>query len=244
MYLAAEATGVTATRCACMSLPPVVQVLRACCTICWAGILGQQKSELSVEVQDKRAQALARACCLRCRSGRDHGFQVKAESGEVPISEGQTFASAHGPRRWSRFSAKAIRSDSRHPPGWPDRQASARARGLGGGCFAGAGSLRLADPCGQQVSSARQSATLQHPCRGSCLALLAAASGPGRPGSRRSSTEGAQVAHAWVHGSRSSVRSSWVSLASLSRLPGRHFCPIRLLKFCHEMQLGTESNRR
>ncbi|MHB8120485.1 MAG: hypothetical protein ACYDHX_17510 [Methanothrix sp.] len=35
------------------------------------------------------------------------------------MREGQFFARALGPRRWSRFSTKAIRGDSRRPPGWP-----------------------------------------------------------------------------------------------------------------------------
>ncbi|MDD2834546.1 MAG: hypothetical protein PHY05_00195 [Methanothrix sp.] len=44
------------------------------------------------------------------------------------MREGQFFAIAIGPRRWRRFSAKAIRGESRRPPGGPDWQANARAR--------------------------------------------------------------------------------------------------------------------
>ena len=66
------------------------------------------------------------------RSGQDHGFHAKARSREVPMREGHFFAGALGPCLWSRFSTKAIRGDSRCPPGGPGCQASARNRGAGG----------------------------------------------------------------------------------------------------------------
>ena len=63
------------------------------------------------------------------RSGLVSRVHAKARSREVPMSEGQFFARALGPRRWSRFSTKAIRGDSRRPPGGPGCQANAPGRG-------------------------------------------------------------------------------------------------------------------
>jgi hypothetical protein len=66
--------------------------------------------------------------CLGGRSGRGHVFHAKAESREDPMRERQFFAYAIGPRRRSRFSTKAIRSDSRRSLGGPGCQASVEAR--------------------------------------------------------------------------------------------------------------------
>jgi hypothetical protein len=53
---------------------------------------------------------------------------AKARSREVPMSEGQFFVIALRLRRWSRFSTKAIRGDSRRPPGGLGCRVSARVR--------------------------------------------------------------------------------------------------------------------
>ena len=59
-------------------------------------------------------------------------------SREDPMREGQFFAMALGPRRWSRFSTKAILGDGHRPPGGPGWQASALATWAGMDCLTGA----------------------------------------------------------------------------------------------------------
>jgi hypothetical protein len=49
-----------------------------------------------------------RAGRREARSAHDHGFTRRRYRREVPMRKGQFFTRALGPRRWSRFSAKAV----------------------------------------------------------------------------------------------------------------------------------------
>jgi hypothetical protein len=99
------------------------------------------------------------------RSGRDHGFHAKAESQDFLKREGQSFARVHG---------RAVGAVSRQRPSGVKPPSARRARlpgkrsgsWSGRGCFTGADSLRLADPCGA-VGKQRSAA-----CRGVKLIIL------------------------------------------------------------------------
>jgi hypothetical protein len=81
------------------------------------------------------------------------------------MREGQFFSYSIGPRRWRRSSTKAIRNDSRRPPGC---QASARACGPEGllyGCKQSP-ALRSLRAFGQPLPAALR------PCGGLCQGLL------------------------------------------------------------------------
>jgi hypothetical protein len=75
-----------------------------------------------------------RGCCVVVRAGRRpvglrSRVHAKARSREVPMRKGQFFARALGPRRWSRFSAKAIRGQGVVRQAGPHVHALALGRG-------------------------------------------------------------------------------------------------------------------
>jgi hypothetical protein len=83
------------------------------------------------------------------------------------MREGQFFTIALGPRRLSRFPTKAIRDDSRRPPGGPGcRKRSCQVGGMG--CFTGADSPQLCDPCGASACGPGRSGWLRCRLPGEC----------------------------------------------------------------------------